>query len=93
MRLLKKGWFLLRRLFRRLIGASIIELMVGAGGAEVEIDSEGIDFVSIDAYFVIVVFRNRTAMSFPAGVGNNLKAGMRLKSEAVRNEPKGAVPA
>ena len=85
-----KWW---RNLFNRIrkavltiLGIIVIEKLVGPDDVTVEIDSEGIDFVSIDAYFVIVIFNNKTANSFPADKGKNLASGYNLKQAALKNK-------
>jgi hypothetical protein len=79
-------WHKIRKTFLKLIGMIVIEKLIGMDEIAVEIDSEGVDFVSIDAYFVIVVFNNRTANSFPINKGNNLNAGYSLKQATLRNK-------
>lgn len=81
-------WLLrkIRRLFLILIGKIVIEKLIGVDDIAVEIDSDGVDFVSIDAYYVIVVFNNKTANSFPVDKKNNKDAGYSLREAALKNK-------
>ena len=76
----------IRKAILSTLGVIVIEKLIGADDVAVEIDSEGVDFVSIDAYFVIVVFSNKTANCFPADKGNNLSIGYNIKQAALRNK-------
>ncbi len=85
-----KWWRILFKKIRKAIlstlGVIVIEKLIGADDVPVEVDSEGVDFVSIDAYFVIVVFSNKTANCFPADKGKNLSVGYNIKQAALRNK-------